>query len=91
MRTLNEDDVEAVALEWLRELDWSTVHGPGIGPEAERAERAGFDGEGRARWLDRLGSRAVLRPYGSKGNAFQKWVTETGLTARRRARARRRS
>lgn len=42
MSTLNEGDVEAVALEWLRELGWGTAHGSGIGPEAGRVERGDY-------------------------------------------------
>ena len=42
MTSLTEADVEAAALEWLRDLGWQTVHGPDIGPGAAGEERAGY-------------------------------------------------
>ena len=42
MTTLTEADVEAAALEWLRDLGWQTAHGPDIGPGAPGEERADY-------------------------------------------------
>ena len=42
MSRITESEVEAAALEWLGERDWSVVHGPDIGPGGPREERADY-------------------------------------------------
>ena len=36
MTTITEAEVEAAALDWLRDLGWQVAHGPDIAPNAER-------------------------------------------------------
>ena len=43
MTTVNEDDVEQLALGWLSEVDWHTVHGVEIAPDSAGAERDDFE------------------------------------------------
>ena len=88
MTTLNEGDVEAVALEWLRELGWSTAHGSGIGPEAERAERGDYSRvvlEGRLR--EALGRLNPELPHETLDDALRRLIRPEGssLEARNRA------
>ena len=85
---LNEGDVEAVALEWLRELGWSTAHGAGIGPEAERAERGDYSQvvlEGRLR--EALGRLNPDLPPEALDDALRRLIRPEGssLEARNRA------
>jgi len=40
---LNESTVELAALEYLRQLGWSTAFGPSIAPDAPAAERSSYD------------------------------------------------
>ena len=87
-RMLNEGDVEAVALEWLRELGWSTAHGSGIGPEAERAERGDYSQvvlEGRLR--EALGRLNPELPPEALDDALRRLIRPEGssLEARNRA------
>jgi type I restriction enzyme R subunit len=35
----NESDIEAAALEWFEEIDWTIAHGPHIAPGEPAAER----------------------------------------------------
>ena len=87
-RMLNESDVEAVALEWLRELGWGTAHGSGIGPEAERAERGDYSQvvlEGRLR--EALGRLNPELPPEALDDALRRLIRPEGssLEARNRA------
>lgn len=43
MTTLNESTVELAALEYLRQLGWSTAFGPSIAPDTPDAERASYE------------------------------------------------
>ena len=43
MSVLNESTVEVAALEYLRQLGYSTVFGPEIAPDGEYAERSSYD------------------------------------------------
>ena len=42
MTTITEDDVERLAVGWLADVDWHTVHGSEIAPDAGGAERGDF-------------------------------------------------
>ena len=42
MTTLNESDVEQVAMEWLDNLGWETAYGPDIAPGTPGAERNNY-------------------------------------------------
>lgn len=42
MATLDEENVEEIALDWLRDLGWSIVHGPDIAPDTPSAERKDY-------------------------------------------------
>ena len=85
---LNEGDVEAVALEWLRELGWGTAHGSDIGAEAERAERSDYSQvalEGRLR--EALGRLNPGLPPEALDDALRRLIRPEGssLEARNRA------
>ena len=87
-RMLNEGDVEAVALEWLRELGWSTAHGSGIGPEAGRAERGDYSQvvlEGRLR--EALGRLNPELPHGALDDALRRLIRPEGSSLEGRNRA----
>lgn len=43
MSVLNESMIEVAALEYLRELGYSTAFGPAIAPDGEQPERSGYD------------------------------------------------
>ena len=43
MTTINEDDVEQLALRWLADLDWQTVNGLDIAPDSVGGEREDFE------------------------------------------------
>jgi len=43
VNTLNESTVELAALEYLRQLGWSTAFGPSIAPDAPRTERSSYE------------------------------------------------
>ena len=43
MTILNESTVESAALEYLRELGYSTAFGPEIAPDSEQSERHSYD------------------------------------------------
>ncbi len=43
MNTLNESTVELAALEYLRQLGWSTAFGPSIAPDAPGTERSSYE------------------------------------------------
>ena len=63
MTNLNESTVEVAALEYLRELGFSTAFGPEIAPDGERPERGSYDS---VYLLDRLRSSTVrLNPTAS--------------------------
>ena len=88
MIALAEVDVEQTALEWLRELGWSTAHGAGIGPEAERAERGDYSQvvlEGRLR--EALGRLNPDLPAEALDDALRRLIRPEGssLEARNRA------
>ena len=88
MIALAEADVEQTALEWLRELGWSTAHGSGIGPEAERAERGDYSQvvlEGRLR--EALGRLNPELPPEALDDALRRLIRPEGssLEARNRA------
>ena len=42
MTTIQESDVEQVALDWFEGLGWRTAHGPDIGPDGLNAERSDY-------------------------------------------------
>ena len=42
MATLDEENVEEIALDWLRDLGWGIVHGPDIAPDTPSAERKDY-------------------------------------------------
>ena len=42
MAGFGEADVERAALDWLAGLGWATAHGPDVGPEGGRPERADY-------------------------------------------------
>ena len=88
MSTLSEDDVETAALEWLRELGWSTAHGPEIGPEAPGAERGDYSQvvlEGRLR--DALGRLNPDLPHEALDDAFRRLTRPEGSSLETRNRA----
>ena len=41
--SLSESTVEVVALDWLRSLGWTVLHGPDIAPDTPAAERDDYD------------------------------------------------
>jgi type I restriction enzyme R subunit len=43
VNTLNESTVELAALEYLRQLGWSTAFGPAIAPDVPAAERSSYE------------------------------------------------
>jgi type I restriction enzyme R subunit len=43
MRALNESIVELAALEYLRELGYTTAFGPDIAPDGDRPERSSYE------------------------------------------------
>ncbi len=43
MTALNESTVELAALEYLRQLGWSTAFGPSIAPDSAAAERSSYE------------------------------------------------
>nr|WP_231386295.1 type I restriction endonuclease [Arthrobacter sp. 131MFCol6.1] len=43
MKSINENTVEAAALEYLRQLGYATAFGPDIAPEAPAAERSSYE------------------------------------------------
>ncbi len=43
MTALNESTVELAALEYLRQLGYSTAFGPDIAPDGERRERESYE------------------------------------------------
>ena len=88
MTALNEADVEQAALEWLRELGWSTAHGSDIGAEAEQAERGDYSQvvlEGRLR--EALGRLNPGLPPEALDDALRRLIRPEGssLEARNRA------
>ncbi len=90
MRTtsLTESDVEAAALEWLRELGWRVAHGPAIAPDSEGAERADYAEVVLARRLrDALDRLNPAIPPSALDDAFRKVAHPAGSTLEARNRA----
>ena len=88
MTSLTEADVEAAALEWLRDLGWQTVHGPDIGPGAAGEERAGYGAVVLERRLrDALARLNPDLPLGELDDAFRKLTRPEGSTLEARNRA----
>ena len=81
MNVLNESDIEEIALERLRSLGWSTVHGSDISPDGENAERGTY-GEVvlKRRLLDALGRLNPGLPEEAIKNAFRKLTQPGGST-----------
>ena len=88
MTSLTEADVEAAALEWLRDLGWQTVHGPDIGPGAAGEERAGYGAVVLERHLrDALARLNPDLPLEALDDAFRKLTRPEGSTLEARNRA----
>jgi len=43
LSTFNESTIEDAALEYLRQVGWSTEHGPSLAPDGARPERASYE------------------------------------------------
>ena len=81
MNVLNESDIEEIALERLRSLGWSTVHGPDISPDGENAERETYDEVVlKRRLLDALGRLNPGLPEEALKDAFRKLAQPRGST-----------
>ena len=87
MNVLNESDIEEIALERLRSLGWSTVHGPDISPDGENAERGTYDEVVLKRRLrDALGRLNPGLPEETLEDAFRKLTQPGGTTPEARNR-----
>ena len=42
MTTLNEADVEQIALDWLNQIGWTVTYGPDIAPDTPGGERSDY-------------------------------------------------
>ena len=88
MTGLSESDVEAAALEWLRDLGWETAYGPDIGPGGNNEERADYG----AVVLERRLREALARlnpdlPKDTLDDACRKLTRPEGATLEARNRA----
>ena len=88
MTTLTEADVEAIALEWLRNLGWAISHGPDIAPDSPNAERHDY-GQAvlESRLKDALASLNPNLPASALDDAFRKLTRPEGSTLEARNRA----
>ena len=81
MTTITEDDVEQLAVGWLADVDWHTVHGSEIAPDAGDAERGDFGDvvlEGRLRdALERLNPEIG---YDALDDAYRKLMAPQGTS-----------
>ena len=88
MTTVTEADVEEVALEWLRDLGWQTVHGPDIGPGGTNEERADYGVVVLERRLrDALARLNPDLPLEALDDAYRKLMRPEGSTLEARNRA----
>ena len=87
-RGFTESEVEDAALEWLRELDWTILHGPEIAPDESAAERTDFSQvvlENRLR--DALVSLNPKLPPEAIDDGFRRVMRIEGATLEARNRA----
>lgn len=77
MTTLVEDDVEQVALDWLKQLDWQIAHGTGISDD-ERESHSDVVLAGRLR--DALGRLNPELPYEALEDAFRQLTDPEGAS-----------
>ena len=88
MTTLNEADVEQVALDWLNQIGWAVAHGPDIAPDAPRSERSDYEQVFLAQRLrDALAELNPELPVPALDDAFRKLTRPAGPTLEARNRA----
>ena len=88
MTTFTESEVEQAALEWLKGLHWSIVHGPDIAPDTPNSERVDYEQVILKRRLrDALIRLNPILPNEALDDAFRKLTRPEGssLEARNRA------
>ena len=86
--TLTEADVEAIALEWLRNLGWAIAHGPDIAPDSPNAERNDYGQVVLERRLaDALAALNRELPPPALEDAFRRLTRPEGSTLEARNRA----
>ena len=86
--TITEADVEAAALDWLRDIGWQVVHGPDIAPDAPASERNDYGQVVLERRLrDALGELNPGLPVEALDDAFRKLTRPEGATLEARNRA----
>ena len=85
--TITEADVEAAALDWLRDIGWQVVHGPDIAPDAPGSERSDYGQVVLERRLrDALGELNPGLPAEALDDAFRKLTRPEGATLEARNR-----
>ena len=88
MATIFESDLEEAAIDWLKELGWSTASGPDIAPEASEAERSSFDEVVlKARLQNALSRINPNLPSSALEDAVQKFTLRKGSTLQTKNRA----
>ena len=79
MTTITEDDVERLAVGWLADVDWHTVHSSEIAPDAGGAERGDFgDVVLERRLRDALGRLNPEIGYDALDDAYRKLMDPQG-------------
>ena len=81
MTTINEDDVEQAALEWLFILGWQVLHGPDIAPDTPGVERNDYGQVVlEARLLDALARMNPSLPAAALDDVYRKLTQPEGAT-----------
>ena len=88
MAGLNEADVEAAAVGWLEELEWSVAHGSEVNPESAPLERAYYSSVVLAATLREALTRLnPTMPGEALGDATRRLTRPEGATVEARNRA----